>query len=81
MMIEPGGGSSSVFSKRVLRFPSHRLRIVHDHDPAAGLERPEADLAEHLANLVDPDRAAVARSDRLHIGMHATRDSTAGWRR
>ena len=55
-----------------------RLGIVHDHDAASGLERPEADLAKDVANLVDPDRAAVAGLDRRDVGMHATRDSAAG---
>src|SRR5204862_3667970 len=49
-----------------------------DHDAPAPFERPIRRAIDDLADLIDPDRPAIARLDDRDVGMNATRDALTG---
>src|SRR5205814_2347091 len=63
--------------QRVLRLHDERVCFVDDDDAAPSLERPVVGALDDVADLIDLDRAAVARLDDNDVRMHAARDTAA----
>ena len=49
--------------QRVLRFDQQRVGLVDDHDPAPAFERTVGGALDRVADLIDLDRAGLARLD------------------
>jgi hypothetical protein len=56
----------------------HGVRLVHDHGAPASLERPIVGAVDHIAYLIDLDRAGVAWLKDDDVRVHAPRDPPAG---
>ena len=77
MKHRPGTRLFQSLEQGVLRGGHHRVRLVDDYGPSAPLERPVVGAVDHVAYLVDLDRAGVARLEDDDVRVDATRDTPA----